>query len=203
MKQKFKEIWERVKQISFKTKDTWAVIKNEEATVSGIFKGYLLILAAVPALANFLGRMIIGYPVPFSKSIRLSFGESLVTAIIEYVVLIVGIWIVSKIISFFAPKFSATQDDVKSFKLAVYSYSPYLAAGILYIIPSLSVLVGLVGIYSLVVLYFGLPIVLDVPKNKVLPFFVVIIVSMIVIYILIGAISGIFLNIFTPDVYIG
>ncbi len=203
MKEKFKEIFERVKQISFKTKDTWAVIKDEEATVSGIFKNYLLILAAVPLVAKFLGRMIIGYPVPFSRSIRLNFGESLVTTLIEYVILIVGIWAVSKVISFFAPKFNAVQDDVKSFKLAAYSYSPYLAAGILYIIPSLGPLVGLVGIYTLVVLYFGLPIVLDIPKEKVLPFFVVIIVSMIVIYIIIGVISNLFLNIFTPDVFIG
>ncbi len=203
MKEKFKEILERVKQISFKTKDTWAVIKEEEATVNGIFKSYLLILAAVPALANFLGRMIIGYPVPFSKSIRLNFGESLVTAIIEYAIMLLGIWVVAKVITFFAPKFSATQDEVKSFKLAVYSYSPYLAAGVLFIIPSLGILVGLVGIYSLVVLYFGLPIVLDVPKNKVLPFFVVIIVSMIVVYIIIGTISHLFLNMFTPNVYIG
>lgn len=203
MKEKFKEILERVKQISFKTKDTWTVIKDEEATVSGIFKSYLLLLAAVPALANFLGRMIIGYPVPFSKSIRLNFGESLVTAIIEYAIMLLGIWVVAKVITFFAPKFSATQDEVKSFKLAVYSYSPYLAAGVLFIIPSLGILVGLVGIYSLIVLYFGLPIVLDVPKNKVLPFFVVIIVSMIVVYIIIGTISHLFLNMFTPNVYIG
>ncbi|MFO7890109.1 MAG: Yip1 family protein [bacterium] len=203
MKEKFKEIIERVKQISFKTKDTWALIKDEEATVSGIFKNHLLILAAVPALAKFLGRMIIGYQVPFSKSIRLSFGESLITALIEYGFLLLGIWVISKVFSFFAPKFNAQQDDVKSFKLAAYSYFPYLAAGILYIIPSLGVLVGLVGIYCLYILYVGIPIVLDMPKNKVIPFLIVAIVAVILVYIIIGRISGLFLKMFTPDVFIG
>lgn len=203
MKEKIMKIIERVKDISFKTKDTWIVIKDEEATVSGIFKNYLLILAAVPALANFLGWMIIGYNVPFARSIRLNFGESLVTALIQYGFLLLGVWLVSKVVSFFAPKFNAEQDEVKSFKLAVYSYSPFLAAGILYIIPTLGILVTLVGIYCLYVLYVGISNVLDIPKNKVLPFFIVIIIAMIVIQIIIAAISGLFLNMFTPDVFVG
>ena len=131
------KIIERIKQIVIRPKETWETIATEEATVQGLIKEYLLILAAIPALAGLLGRWIVGIRIPFAGVYRFSLGGSIVTAIVGYITTVVGVLVIGKVISLLAPKFGSVQDDLKGFKVAVYSYTPYLAAGILFIIPSL------------------------------------------------------------------
>ena len=144
-----KKIIERVKQIVFKPKETWETIATEEATISGLFKEYLLVLAGVPALAAFLGRWIIGIRIPFVGVYRYSFGSSLLSSVLWYVLIVVGVWVGGKVISILASHFGSARDDVKGFKVALYSYAPFLAAGVLYLVPSLSVLVTIAGLYGL------------------------------------------------------
>jgi len=202
------KIIERVKQIVLKPRETWETIAAEEATVAGLFKDYLLILAAIPAIASFLGYWIIGYRIPFrfgwfGGMIRLSFLESLLNAVIWYLLMVTGVWLAGKIISFLAPRFGALQDDVKGFKVAVFSYTPYFAAGILLIIPSLGVLTTLAGLYGLYLLYIGLPIVTGAPKEKSLAYTIVVIVVLILIFFIVGSVTQAILGAFGPSIYIG
>lgn len=193
------KIVERVKQIVLKPRETWETISTEEATVTGLFKEYLLILAAIPALASFLGKWIIGIRIPFSGVHHLTLGESLITSIVSYFLIVAGVWLLGKVVSYLASNFGSTRDDVKGMKVAVYMYTPFLAAGIFYIIPALSPLVLIAGFYGLYLLYIGLPIVMETPKEKAMAYTVVVVVALILIYIIIGAISGAILNAFGPD----
>jgi len=192
-------IIERVKQIVFKPRETWEVISTEEATVSELFINYLLILAAVPALASFLGRWIIGIRIPFVGVYRFSFGASLLNAVLDYILTVAGIWVLGKIIYLLAQNFGSTRDELRAFKLAVYTYTPYLAAGVLLIIPSLGVLVVLAGIYGLYLLYIGLPIVMNTPKEKSLAYTIVVIIAVILIYVIVASIAGVVLKAFGPS----
>jgi len=194
-----KKIIERVKDIVLKPRETWEVIAKEEATIPGLMKEYLLILAAFPALASFLGRWIVGIRIPFAGVYRFSLGASLLNTIVWYVLTIAGIWVLGKVTSLLAPNFGAERDDMKGFKVAVYTYTPILAAGVLYIIPSLSPIIFIAGLYGLYLLYIGLPIVMGSPKEKSLAYTIVIIVAVILIYIILGAISTALLNAFGPD----
>ena len=202
-----KKIIERVKEIVLKPRETWETIATEEATITGLFKEYLLLLAAVPAVASFIGYWIIGYRIPFRFGfggvIRLSFAEALMNSVIWYLLMVAGVWLAGKVISFLAPKFDAAHDDIKGFKVAVYSYSPYLAAGVLLIIPSLAVLTTLAGLYGLYLLYIGLPVVMGVPKEKSLAYTIVVIVVLILIYIIVTSVTGAILGAFGPSIYIG
>jgi hypothetical protein len=199
------KIIDRVKEIVLKPKDTWVTIKAEEDTIAGLCKDYLFILAAVPALASFLGNWIVGYRLPFrfGPVIRLSFIESLVVAIIWYATTIAGIWIIAKAVSFLAPRFGSAQDDIKGFKIAVYSYTPYLAAGLLYIIPSVGNLAPLLGLYGFYLLYIGLPVVMDTPKEKSLAYTITIGISIILIFIIVMTITVAISGAFSPSIYVG
>jgi hypothetical protein len=75
-----------------------------------------------------------------------------------------------------------------SLKVAVFSYTAVWVGGIFHILPYLSFLAALIGIYSLVLLYMGLKRVKTVPDDKMIGYFVVVIVAAIVLYIVIGAI---------------
>ena len=147
----------------------------------------------------FLGRWIVGIRIPFFGIHRLSLGASLFNSIITYILTVAGVWVLGKVISLLAPNFGGTRDDFKGFKVAVYSYTPFFVAGILYLIPSLAALVFIAGLYGLYILYLGLPIVMATPKEKTMAYAIVIIVSVVVIYILVAAVSAAILGAFGPD----
>jgi len=56
--------------------------------------------------------------------------------------------------------------------------------------PSLGILVSLASIYSLVLMYMGLQKVKDVPKDKMVGYFVVTIIAAVVVFVVIGMIVG-------------
>ncbi len=190
---------ERVKKIILKPREAWEEIKTEETTVSGLFTRYLLILAAIPAVAGFLGRWIIGIRIPFSGVYHFSFGASLFNALVTYVLTVVGVWILGKVIFMLAPNFASVKDEVSAYKVAVYSYTPYLVAGVLNLIPSLGIIVLIAGLYSLYLLYMGLPILMKTPNEKTLAYTVLIVVTVILISILVSVITGLILRPFGPD----
>src|SRR5437870_12481426 len=49
----------RVQNILLKPKEEWAVIDKEAATVQGLFTGYAMLLAAIPAVASVIGQFLL------------------------------------------------------------------------------------------------------------------------------------------------
>lgn len=190
---------ERVKLIILKPREAWEKIGAEEGSEIQLYKEYLLLLAAIPALALFLGRWIVGIRIPFFGIHRLSLGASLFNSVISYILTVAGVWVLGKVISLLATNFGGARDDFKGSKLAVYSYTPFFIAGILYLIPSLGALVFIAGLYGLYLLYLGLPIVMATPKEKSMAYTIVIIVSVILIYIIVASITAAILGAFGPD----
>ena len=114
--------------------------------------------------------------------------------------LLVSVYVLGWIIDALAPSFGSTKDLIASLKVAVYSYTAAWVGGIFHILPYLSFLAALISIYSLVLLYMGLKRVKTVPDDKMIGYFVVIIVVAIILYFIIGAIiaavafSGLMMN---------
>lgn len=193
-KSMWKELLERVKNIVLKPRETWETIATEETGVNTLLKEYLLPLAAVPAIASFLGMWIIGIWITLGRVVRLSMTRSLLNALLGYLLMVGGIWLVSKIIAFLAPRFGSEKDDRKAFQVAVYGYTPYLAAGIFHLIPRLDALVIIGGLYSFYQIYLGLPIVMKTLKEKALPYVVSVTVVIILVYFVLGAVSSLILS---------
>ena len=63
-----KRLMDRLKDLIFKPREAWERIAGEEGTVQTLLKEYLLILAAIPAIASFLGRWIVGEQLPFRSA---------------------------------------------------------------------------------------------------------------------------------------
>ncbi|RKY81384.1 hypothetical protein DRQ07_04245 [candidate division KSB1 bacterium] len=191
-------IIERIKAIILNPTQTWDVIAAEDTSAQELMKKYVLLLALVPAVASFLGRWIIGIHIPFVGVYHFSFGASLLISIFNYVVTVASIWVFAKILMFIAPKFDSEKEEDAYFKVSVYSFFPYLAAGVLMIIPSLSVLVYLAGLYGLYLMYIALPIVLGTPQEKTIPLMVVLIVSAIMVFAIAGSIVSVIVGAFGP-----
>ena len=107
--------------------------------------------------------------------------------------ILIGIYLTAFIIDLLAPSFGAVKNFNNALRLVVYSYTPTLVAGILYLVPSLSILVMLASLYGLYIMYFGIKPMMKAPDDKVTVYFIVSIVVLIVVYFIIGAIVSVFL----------
>jgi len=122
---------------------------------------------------------------------RLSLGASLGRAVVSYILSLASVFILALIINALAPTFSSRPDQVQSLKLAAYSLAPYYVAGIFYLVPVLSFLVVLAGIYSLYVLYLGFKAgLMETPPEKIMGYFVVTLVVGIVLMLVVGLVVG-------------
>ncbi len=181
---------ERVQNILLKPKDEWTKIKPEQTTIAQLFMGYAVILAAIPAVAQFIGWGLIGRRIPLLGWIRMPMGSALLNAILYYVLSLVSVYVLGIIINALAPSFGSKQNQVMAMKLSVYGMTAVWIAGIFNILPALSILT-ILGLYGLYVLYLGFnePL-METPKDKVITYFVVSLVVAAVLYFIVGLIAG-------------
>jgi hypothetical protein len=180
---------ERAKNILLTPAKEWDVIKGEQLTIMDMFTKYAMILAAIPAVAGFIGYSVIGVSFGFG-SVRVPIGTALVWAILQYILSLGGVFLVAFIMDALAPNFGCTKNLVAAVKIVVFSYTATWVAGILNIIPSLAILVSLASLYTLFLMYLGMEKIKEVPKDKMVGYFVVTIVATIVVYVVIGMIVG-------------
>jgi len=182
-------IVERVKNILFKPSQTWAEIKNEQISIAEIYLSYVVILASIPAIAQFIGSAFIGYSV-MGMHFRMGIGSALGYAIVSYIFSLIGVYIVALIANALASSFGSESNLTNAFKAVAFSMTPIWVAGVLYIIPPLSILVILAGLYGIYLFYLGLPILMNTPKEKGLLYVIVVIVITIIFYIILGFITS-------------
>jgi hypothetical protein len=179
---------DRAKNILLSPNTEWEVIRTESSTPAGLFTKYAVILAAIPAIAGFLGYYLIGLSFGGFGRIRLEIGTAFSWAILSYILALISVYVLGWIIDALAPSFGSSKELTSSLKVAVYSYTASWVAGIFLIIPSLSFLAAIAGIYSLVLMYLGLKKVKMVPDDKFIGYFIVTVIVAIILYFVIGAI---------------
>jgi len=185
------ELIPRIQGIIIKPKEEWEKIKQQPLSISDLFTKYILILVAIPAVAQFIGRGIIGYSVPFVGWVRLGIGRALLHGIFYYVLTVASVYLLGIVVNVLAPSFNSKQNQEKAMNLAAFSMTPAWIAGILYIIPPLSVLVLLASLYSIYIFYLGFSSsIMETPKEKVVGYFAVTIIVSIVLFGLISLILG-------------
>jgi len=190
---------ERVKGILLKPKQEWQTISGEATTISELYTTYVLILAAIGPVASIIGMSIVGIHLPFVGSFRVSIFTSISSAVVHYILTLVGVYVLALIIDALAPTFSGEKNLNQAFKVAAYSYTPGWIVAIIAIIPSLSPL-GILGLYGLYLLYVGLPVLMKSPQEKSMAYTIAVIIAAIVIFVLIGFVSRAFVSYPAPGI---
>lgn len=188
---------ERARNIILTPKTEWTVIDAEPATIGGIYRNYVAILAAIPAVAMAIGMLTFGISLVF-VTVRPSAGYTISNAVISYVLSLAGVYVLALIIEALAPTFGGQKSRLQAFKLAAYSYTPAWIAGILYLLPSLALLVLIASLYSIYLLYLGLPVLMKSAAEKTAVYLLAIVVAAIVLGIVVGAITGAVTSSFAP-----
>jgi MFS family permease len=184
------DLVQRAKNICLTPNTEWNVIAEEPATPGGLIAGYAAPLAAIGAIAGFIGSAIIGQTLPFVGHYRVPIVSALVAAIFTFGMALVGVFVLSLIIDALAPTFAGEKNQIQALKVAVYSYTPAWIAGVLNIVPLLGILGIFAAFYGIYLLYLGLPRLMKSPPDKALPYTVVVLICAIVLSVVITLISG-------------
>ncbi|MBI5472933.1 MAG: DUF1282 family protein [Ignavibacteriae bacterium] len=174
---------DRAKNIILTPKTEWPAIAAEEPNIGQIMTGYVLPLALIPAVANIIGWGIIGRGF-------VSFTYGIASGVVSFGVAVLSVFLVAYVVDFLAPNFSSTKNIGRAFQLVAYSYTPSWIAGVLLIVPVLSPLAMLAGLYGIYLMYLGLPFTMKTPPDKSPVYLIVIILALILVYAIVGAILG-------------
>lgn len=185
-------IVERAKSILLAPRPTWQVIDTEPADTASLYTGYLMLLAAIPAVCGFIGMSLIGMGM-FGVSMRVPFLWGLVNMVVSYVLSLVGVYVLALIIDLLAPRFGGASSRIQALKVAVYASTAAMLGGVFALLPMLSMLGLLAGLYSIYLLYTGLPILMKSAQEKSAAYTAVVIVAAIVLGLVVGAANALFM----------
>src|SRR5574337_780588 len=107
---------DRAKNILLSPNSEWEVIRSESTTTAELFTKYAVILAAIPAIAGFIGYYLIGISLGAFGSIKLGIGTAFSWAILTYILSLVSVYVLGWIIDALAPSFGSSKDLVASMK---------------------------------------------------------------------------------------
>ena len=186
-------IIERVKGILLRPKTEWPIITAEPTSIGSIYSSYVIYLAAVPAICSAIGSLMFGYGAA-GFTVRPSLLGAIETAVAQYALQLGGVYVFGLIIAMLAPRFGGASDRESAFKLAAYSATASWAAGVFTIVPALGFL-SILGLYSLYLLYTGVPVLMQVKDDKVMSFTL----SIIGVGIVLSLVAAVLLAALTPD----
>lgn len=190
----------RVQNILLKPGAEWDVIAGEPATVQGLFTGYAMLVALLPAIGGILGALMTGllFHSPMGTSVALMVG--LIGAVIGYVLTLVVVFVFALIVDALAGTFGAAANRLQATKVSVYGFTASWVAGFFSFVPVIGFLLALAGFgYSCYLIYLGIAKVMKPPADKAVAYAAVAIAINVVIYfvalMILAIITGIMITI--------
>jgi hypothetical protein len=181
---------QRAKDILLKPRETWPVIDAEPATTASIYSEWLVYMAAIPAVATFIGLSLVGAGM-FGYGFRIPIVAGLVSMILRYVMSLVTVFVIALIVDALAPTFGGTRSQIGALKVVAYGSTAGFVGGIFGLLPSLSLLCVIASLYSIYLIYVGLPVLMKCPQDKAAVYTAVIIVCTIVAMVVLGAVVAV------------
>ena len=180
---------ERAKAITLQPDATWPKIAAEQTSSVDILTRYALPLAAIGPIASFIGGQLFGISMLFA-TIKPGLMGGLTMAVTSFAMSLIALVILTFIADFLAPNFGGLSNRAQAFKLVAYSMTPGWVAAGLGIIPSLSMIAALIGLYGLFLFYKGTTPLMKVPQEKAGMFTAVAVVCAIVLNIITATVIG-------------
>jgi len=146
----------------------WKAIRKERCTISHCYYSHVLILAAIPAIAGFIGTTYVGWSVA-REAHKLTFQSALQISLLFYLTMLVAVFTVGKLIHWMGQTYGARQSLAQSVSLAAFTATPLFLFGIMLVYPLLwlILLLGLpVLAYSVYLLYTGVPVMMGISRER-------------------------------------
>jgi hypothetical protein len=183
---------DRAKNILMSPTTEWNKIEQEDSAFQQLITSYLIPLSLIGAIAGFIGWGFVGISMLGVHYGSISWGIGQGIGYILHVVL--GVIITTYIVDALAPTFKSEKNIARSAQLVVYSYTPSLIGAIFTLIPSLSVLSDICGLYGLYLIFAGLHTIKKTPDDQRIGYVIATVLVLIAVYVIIGVIFGSIIN---------
>ncbi len=177
----------RARSVLFEPRATFKEVDSEFTKPGAIWGRYILPLALLGPLAGAIGRLVFGKRI---AGMSLPESVSITGAItwfgISLVLQLAAVFALTQIISLLAPGFGGQKNDVQALKVAAYASTPMWVAGIFNLHGRFLMVGIIISLYSLYLLYLGLPILMKVPQDRSMGYTAVVIIAAIVVFLLVS-----------------
>lgn len=189
--------------ILFNPSEEWKKIRDVECSIGKCYCGYVFIMAAIPPVSGYFGTTMFGWEIGAREAIKLSSESALLIAIAYYLVMLVGVFSMGMMIHWMGKTYGSKQDLSRCIRLAAYTATPLFLVGIFELFPVLwlNFVIGLPALaYSVKLLYTGLPIMMEVDRDRGFLFSsAVLAVGMVALVIMMVAMAILWFNGFAPQ----
>ncbi len=182
------QLQSRIKNILFTPAQEWDRIDAEPATDKGLFLGYACILAAIGPIAGLIGGQLFGRQ-GFYLTVHPPLIQSIASALVDYILSLAGVFVLGLVIDLLAPSFGGTRSRIQGLKVAVYSWTAAWIFSVFQLVPPVSAL-SIIGVYSLYLMYLGIPKLMKAPPEKAALYSIITIVVAMAIWVVVAVVTG-------------
>ncbi len=151
----------------------WQLIRDQKQSFRGVFLTHIPFLALIPVLAAFYGVTQVGWAIGDADPVKLSVESAMSLCALTYVALLAGIFILGEFVNWMSKTYGVEgpEDRVHydGTALAVFVTTPLLLVGVFLVYPVLwlnALAMVVAGCYSLYLIYEGLPILMNIDKDR-------------------------------------
>lgn len=140
--------------------------KAEAATPRGIYLSFLVAIAAIPVVCEFLRMITIGRSLPFIGTFTWPIGAGLIYSVMQYGLMLAFIGVTAFVAHKLSGFFGGATDFVSSLKLIALALTPGCISGVLNLVPYVSILSLAFAIYGFYIFYIGIPVLTQVKNER-------------------------------------
>lgn len=151
----------------------WKAIRNERHSFLQVFLSHVPFLALIPTIATYYGVTQVGWTIGDGEKVWLTSESALSLCAATYVAFLVGIYILGEFINWMAKTYGVSDSEERRHyegtALAVYVSVPIFLAGVLGAYPDIwinAVATIIAAGYSVYLIYEGIPILMNIPKER-------------------------------------
>ncbi len=147
----------------------WERISAENCSVGKCYCSYVFLLALIPPVSGYFGTTIYGWEIGAREAVKLSPDSALMIAIAFYLVMLLGVFSMGFMIHWMAKTYGAEQSLPRCITLAAYVATPLFLVGFFELLPILwlNFVVGLPAlVYSIYLLFIGVPIIMKITEEQ-------------------------------------
>jgi hypothetical protein len=173
----------RVVGLLTKPSQEWLAIAAETPDIGELYRGYVVLLAAIPSGSIVLGLLLAGGLALGGAAI----GTAVTAAMASYAMALAIPFAAALVIEHLGPRFKSDGSTAQAFSLVAHASTPMWLAGAFYVSVSLSPLVLVGVLYSIYLFFTGLTPLMATPPEQRVPFTLVVVMAILVLQILFGA----------------
>jgi prepilin signal peptidase PulO-like enzyme (type II secretory pathway) len=148
----------------------WKVIRGQRRSKTAEFLTHVPIIALIPAIAFYYGVTQVGWSLGGSEPVFLTAKSAAILCAMSYIAALIGVWIFGEFINWMTVTYSEEKiDPHHGMAMAVYVTVPIFLAGIAGALPILwlnAAVTALAGAYSIYLIYEGIPILMNIEKER-------------------------------------